>query len=319
MKWVKKINPKSIWFLLVVGIAYGLCLSNNANRAYIVSITGSYLFAFIIYRVRKEDFKSLFDKKIWCHKTTLNEAYIILVILAFLYFVINDGDLFKPYIFALFFYNFFEALSLPIISEKPSIILTALLFISIVLASEAAYYCAHRILHSSRFMWEFHKVHHSAQIMTPFTTLRQHPIEFMFNYFMSALFAGFIIGMFYYFSPNIEISIILVKSHIVFNIFLFLGGSLAHSHAWISYGYLDAHIVSPAMHQIHHSQNSKHFDKNFGFMLTFFDRLFGTLYIPKEREYIKFGLGKEDVEYTNFYGSIISPIFKAIKHIIPKN
>ena len=31
--------------------------------------------------------------------------------------------------------------------------------------------------HKIPALWEFHKVHHSAEVMTPLTELRQHPVE----------------------------------------------------------------------------------------------------------------------------------------------
>ena len=40
---------------------------------------------------------------------------------------------------------------------------------------------------------------------------------------------------------------------------------LQHSHMWIAFrGVLGRIIVSPAHHQVHHSANPKHFNKNFG-------------------------------------------------------
>ena len=46
-----------------------------------------------------------------------------------------------------------------------------------LLAYEFAYWFAHYLFHKIPALWEFHKVHHSAEVMTTFTELRQHPVE----------------------------------------------------------------------------------------------------------------------------------------------
>src|ERR1700734_233200 len=46
-----------------------------------------------------------------------------------------------------------------------------------LLASEIAYWFAHYCFHKIPALWAFHKVHHSAEVMTTLTELRQHPVE----------------------------------------------------------------------------------------------------------------------------------------------
>jgi hypothetical protein len=52
-------------------------------------------------------------------------------------------------------------------------------------------------------------------------------------------------------------------------------------------------IQGPAHHQIHHSTKAAHVGKNLGFTLALWDWLFGTLYLPREREKLEFGVGAE--------------------------
>ena len=77
--------------------------------------------------------------------------------------------------------------------------------------------------------------------------------------------------------------------------FLLTYGHLRHSHMWIAFTGLAGRILqSPAHHQIHHSTNPAHFDKNLGFALAVWDWAFGTLAIPaRTREPIVFGVGDE--------------------------
>ena len=46
-----------------------------------------------------------------------------------------------------------------------------------LLTYEFAYWFGHYLFHKVPAMWEFHKVHHSAEVMTTLTELRQHPVE----------------------------------------------------------------------------------------------------------------------------------------------
>jgi sterol desaturase/sphingolipid hydroxylase (fatty acid hydroxylase superfamily) len=77
--------------------------------------------------------------------------------------------------------------------------------------------------------------------------------------------------------------------------FLLTYGHLRHSNMWIAFTGIAGRILqSPAHHQLHHSTNPAHFDKNLGFALAFWDWAFGTLVIPaKTREPIVFGVGGE--------------------------
>ena len=93
-----------------------------------------------------------------------------------------------------------------------------------------------------------------------------------------------------------------------------IGGVLRHSPAWVSYGpRLEKWLISPAMHQIHHSSDPKHWDKNMGGGLAIWDRLGGTLYVPNGREELNFGIGEETKDYRSLYGIYIEPVLKAAR------
>jgi len=76
--------------------------------------------------------------------------------------------------------------------------------------------------------------------------------------------------------------------YVVFNI---LGANLRHSHIWLDYGpIVDRLLISPAQHQIHHSRAPEHRDRNLGEIFAVWDWMFGTLYVPRQREQLEFGL-----------------------------
>jgi sterol desaturase/sphingolipid hydroxylase (fatty acid hydroxylase superfamily) len=70
--------------------------------------------------------------------------------------------------------------------------------------------------------------------------------------------------------------------------------------------------MSPAQHHIHHSVDSKHYDKNFGYILSFWDWIFGTLYIPIGHEKISFGLANGESQMYNTTTNLFLQPFKAV-------
>ena len=61
--------------------------------------------------------------------------------------------------------------SLPVIAQRA--IVTVLLF----LAYELGYWIDHYLKHRVPALWELHKVHHTAEVLTPLTTFRMHPLD----------------------------------------------------------------------------------------------------------------------------------------------
>ena len=110
------------------------------------------------------------------------------------------------------------------------------------------------------------------------------------------------------------------ETNIVFFLFLFFGGSLAHSNIWISFGPLEKIFISPAMHHIHHSTAPRHFNKNFAFIFSFWDRLFGTVYYTGQDENIVVGLGEEENnKFLTFKDMMMSPIKRGIQASRPQS
>jgi len=53
-------------------------------------------------------------------------------------------------------------------------------------------------------------------------------------------------------------------------------------------------LISPAQHQIHHSVDPKHFDRNFGLIFSIWDQLGGSHYIPRGYEKLTYGLSRDE-------------------------
>ncbi|HTM44452.1 MAG TPA: sterol desaturase family protein [Polyangiaceae bacterium] len=170
---------------------------------------------------------------------------------------------------------------------------------------------SHWLQHKLPWLWEFHKVHHSAVTLTPVTVFRMHPIDYVLNLGLSGLLTGLFQGAFFYCFQKVS-SIEIVGVNLILFVFYLSGFNLRHSHIWLSFGKsLSQWLISPAMHQVHHSKAQAHIDKNFGFFLSIWDKLFGALYIPQSKEELTLGLsdGTTD-EYHSVVGLYYLPFKK---------
>ncbi|MCV6608907.1 MAG: sterol desaturase family protein [Campylobacterales bacterium] len=167
--------------------------------------------------------------------------------------------------------------------------------VSLFIISDFTRYWLHRFLHTIPFLWEFHKVHHSAKVLTPITFYRVHPVENILFGLRYSLTIGGVSGVFiYFFGAMIGVYEILGANGLLF-IFSLLGSNLRHSHIKIKYPkVVENFLISPYQHQIHHS--TRHFDKNFGGYLSIWDNLFGTIEFSKNVKTIKFGLREKSFE-----------------------
>jgi len=169
-------------------------------------------------------------------------------------------------------------------------------------------YVVHRLMHQVPWLWRFHSVHHSATTLTPFTQLRVHPIELIINNARSILVFGLLTGLFDALSNHqIEKMTFLGVNVFGFAFFAF-GANLRHSHVRLRYWNPVEHIfVSPFQHQIHHSDEAIHHDKNFGSKFAIWDWMLGTLMTSKKVQRLKFGLGDETHQYESLFSALFKP------------
>jgi sterol desaturase/sphingolipid hydroxylase (fatty acid hydroxylase superfamily) len=187
-----------------------------------------------------------------------------------------------------------------------------------ILAYELAYWFGHYLFHKVPAMWEFHKVHHSAEVLTPLTELRQHPVEIIVMVNLIGLATGATFGaMTYAFGPGVQ-PFTLLNGNILTMAFLLTYGHLRHSNMWIAFTGVAGRILqSPAHHQLHHSANPAHFDKNLGFALALWDWAFGTLAVPsKTREPVVFGVGGEAQPFRSALAAFVLPCGRCAGHAL---
>ncbi len=181
----------------------------------------------------------------------------------------------------------------PTIEPRWWITILVTLFIALVL--DFTMWFAHYIYHVVPFLWDYHKVHHSAEVMTPITGARMHPVEEITDASLAGITVGSTYGALAYFIGDAAIQLSLFEVNIILAAFFLAAFNLRHSHVWVRYPVWLQHIfVCPAQHQIHHSRARQHWDKNMGFIFAFWDWAAGTLYTPRGKEEIVYGLGTEE-------------------------
>jgi len=125
-------------------------------------------------------------------------------------------------------------------------------------------YWWHRLQHRWQFLWAFHSVHHSQTVLTSLTGYRRHPFEKLLTDFV--VFFGvvqLVLG-------------IQTRQWLPLSVLMTAFQVLQHADLDWRYGPLERLMVSPAFHAIHHSTDERHYNRNFGQMMSLWDFLFGT-------------------------------------------
>jgi sterol desaturase/sphingolipid hydroxylase (fatty acid hydroxylase superfamily) len=166
----------------------------------------------------------------------------------------------------------------------------------------------HLAMHKVPVLWDFHKVHHSAKVMTPMTIYRSHPFESYLYTCRMALSQGLAVGIgYYFFGPTLSMFDVLGANIFVF-VFNVMGANLRHSHVWWSWGdKIESWFISPAQHQVHHSDKPEHFDRNLGSTFAIWDRMIGTLIRSSKVGKIRFGIGAGDPGHDSVYQAYLKP------------
>lgn len=187
--------------------------------------------------------------------------------------------------------------------------ITLLLFF----AYEFGYWLDHWLKHRVPVLWELHKVHHTAEVLTPLTVARMHPLDsFVFGHIL-AVTAAIANGVGAYLFGDTTHQYALAGNNLILVAFVHLYVHLQHTHLWIAFrGWAGRIFLSPAHHQIHHSTNPVHFNRNLGSCLSVFDWLFGTLHVPSRTpEKLTFGVEPAYADANTITGEFLSPMARA--------
>ncbi|MEN7549657.1 sterol desaturase family protein [Rapidithrix thailandica] len=160
--------------------------------------------------------------------------------------------------------------------------------LSLFVVRDFIHWWVHRLLHRNRYLWEFHKVHHSVEQMGFAAHLRFHWMETVvyrsLEYIPLAMI-GFGIDDFF-----------------IVHIIALSIGHFNHANFTFSLGPFKYLFNNPAMHIWHHAYYlpEKHkYGANFGLSLSIWDYLFGTAYLPKSGRNVRLGFpGMEDFPHS---------------------
>ncbi|MCB1748962.1 MAG: sterol desaturase family protein [Gammaproteobacteria bacterium] len=141
----------------------------------------------------------------------------------------------------------------------------ALAFVASLLLLDLAIYFQHRLFHAVPWLWRLHRVHHADPAFDVSTALRFHPIEIGLS---MAIKAAVVIALG---APPLAV--------LVFEVGLNACALFNHANLRLPTGLdrpLRRLLVTPDMHRVHHSVVPAETHSNFGFNLSWWDRLFGT-------------------------------------------
>lgn len=145
-------------------------------------------------------------------------------------------------------------------------------FIFSIILMDLTIYYQHRCFHRFNLLWLLHRVHHSDPGFDTSTALRFHPFEILISLGIKA--------------ATILIFGVNPAGYVTFEILLNFSAMFNHANFALPANIenkVRSLVVTPDMHRIHHSVENYEMNKNFGFCLSIWDKLFGT--------YLKSGKG----------------------------
>lgn len=137
--------------------------------------------------------------------------------------------------------------------------------IASVIIMDFVIYVQHVMVHAIPVLWRLHRVHHADPDYDVTTGARFHPIEIILS--MLIKFATILL-----LGPA-------VIAVIIFEIMLNATAMFNHGNIGLPKGVdkvMRWFLVTPDMHRVHHSVEDDETNSNFGFSLTWWDRMFGT-------------------------------------------
>ena len=172
---------------------------------------------------------------------------------------------------------------------------TYLQVILMLLSADFLRYWLHRAAHNWNPLWRLHEVHHSPHKLYWVNVGRFHPIEKALQFLFDAL-------------PFIILG---VSEEVLALYFIFyaINGFFQHCNIELRLGFLNYLISGPELHRWHHSMVVKEGNKNYGNNLIIWDVLFGTRFLPKDREVNKLGLKNRQYP-LDFVNQMRTPFIK---------
>lgn len=314
MDWFTEIGVRLVYGALNPFMDF---LSDGGSRYFWVHCLAGLAIAAYGYRKHKasEGFRAtLLDREVWLSKSAIND-YIIAVInpmmrmTIFAWAAINSGAIADFVVVTLKDFGVSGTAN-----DQTAWMFAILLTIALFVVDDFLRWYTHYLAHRIPELWEFHKVHHSAEVLNFATAERHHPLEIVYTSCVLMVGVGLVNGLFIAFFGDKLTPVTVAGANIFLVVFNLAGGVLRHSPFWIRFHpSVEKWFISPAMHQIHHSNKQEHFDRNMGGALAIWDRMAGTLHIPKGREIEGYGIGAETQDFRSLEVILLRPFDAAFR------
>ncbi|MDA1197035.1 MAG: sterol desaturase family protein [Nanoarchaeota archaeon] len=138
----------------------------------------------------------------------------------------------------------------------PKIIIT-------LIALDLFIYWWHRLNHEIPFLWRFHQVHHTDESVNATSALRFHVGEIILSTLVRA-------PVIYLLGPT---PLIIIINEIIVTAFAIFHHANYNLPREIIF---EKVIITPYLHQVHHSNKRDEHDRNYGVLFSFWDRIFKT-------------------------------------------
>ncbi|MDJ0814235.1 MAG: sterol desaturase family protein [Woeseiaceae bacterium] len=163
------------------------------------------------------------------------------------------------------------------------------LWITAALAWDFFYYWYHRFSHEISIFWAAHAVHHQSEDYNLTTALRQTSTSFFFSwiFYLPLFLVGF----------PLEVIVAVSAVNLIYQFWV-------HTQTVRRLGILDYIFVTPSNHRVHHAQNERYIDRNYGGMLIIWDRMFGTFQDELEEDPVVFGVRKPLANWNPFWANL---------------
>ncbi len=163
-----------------------------------------------------------------------------------------------------------------------------LLWILAAVLWDFCYYWNHRLGHEISILWAAHAVHHQSEEYNLSTALRQTSSSFLFSWIFYVPL--FLIGI------PADVLVTVAAVNLIYQFWV-------HTRFVNRLGVLDRIFVTPSNHRVHHAQNERYIDKNYGGIFVLWDRIFGTFSEESDDEPVIFGVRKPLANWNPFWAN----------------
>lgn len=164
--------------------------------------------------------------------------------------------------------------------------------ILILIVSDLTQYWVHRLFHVLPFLWRFHAIHHSADVMDWLAGSRLHLVDAVTTRAISYV-------PIYLFGFSEQAMIAYVG-------WVVIQATFIHANVRWQFPGVRHLLATPAFHHWHHSAAPEAVDKNFAVHLPVLDRIFGSYYLP-DRWPDSYGLGGGKRIPSGFLAQLLFP------------